>query len=103
MKRTRIEAEQTWEIINQFLPSFAVRVRRPAVQNPRPVADKLIISAGKAIARAVKNGNDLEQKKTAAVKAASVIAKKYGLASVPQEIIANIEGGAKRHFNAVSA
>ena len=107
LTRTRIEAQQNWDILNRAMvpnfASFAGTGCRPPVQNPRPIADKLIISAGRAIAKAVKNGNNVEQTKTAAVNAASVVAKKYRLPSVPQEIIASIESRAKRRFNVVSA
>jgi hypothetical protein len=44
-----------------------------------------------------------EQTKTAALIAAAIVGKKHGLASIPQDVIANIEGRAQKHFGGASA
>jgi hypothetical protein len=105
--RIRAEAQLNWDILNRAMDfnfaSFAGARHRSPVQHPRPIADKLIISAGRAIASAVRKGSSLEHTKAAAVKAASVVANKYGLASVPLDIAARIEGKVQRRFAGVSA
>jgi hypothetical protein len=103
MANIRVEVDKNLRILNQFAPRFAGVGRRSQVQHPRPVGDKLFISAGRAIAAAIREGSDLEQTKTAALKAAAVVGKKYGLPSIPQEVVAKIEVRAQKHFPGVSA
>src|SRR5579863_5093871 len=53
--RIRAEAQLNWDILDRAMDFNFARDRRHAqVQNPRPIADKLIISAGRAIAKAVR-------------------------------------------------
>lgn len=104
--RITAEAKQNWEIMNRVFSQFGgVGRQRSQAQtsNPRPVGIKLLISAGRAIATAVKKGNNLEQTKAAALKAAGVVGKKHGLASIPLDVVATIEGRAQKHFGGASA
>src|SRR5579862_3506823 len=101
MDRIEQKIIDNWAIINKVFPSGGKR--RKTIERPRPVSDKLIISAGKAISAALKNGNSLEQTKAAALKAAALVAKKYGFSSIPSEIAANIEIRVQKQFKEVSA
>jgi hypothetical protein len=100
---TRIEQKivDNWAVIDRVFPPGGKRQR--TVQHPRPVGDKLIISAGKAISTALRNGNGLEQTKAAALRAAALVGKKYGLSSIPAAVVAKIEIRAQRQFKDVSA
>jgi hypothetical protein len=101
MDRIEQKIADNWRIIDKTFSPGGKRQR--TVQHPRPVGDKLIISAGKAISTALKNGSSLEQTKAAALRAATLVGKKYGLSSIPAAVVANIEIRAQRQFKEVSA
>jgi hypothetical protein len=103
LERIRAEVQRQWNIVNGAIPNFGGRGHRPQVQNPRPVGDKLIISAGRAIAMSVQKGSNLEQAQAAAIKAATKVAKKYGLTDIPVNILASINGKVRQRFGGVSA
>jgi hypothetical protein len=101
MDRIEQKIAHDFKILHKVFPSGGKR--RKTIERPRPVSDKLIISAGKAISTALKNGSSLDQTKSAALKAAGLVAKKYGLSSIPEHVVANIEIRAQKHFKEVSA
>ena len=101
MARIEQKIIDNWKVIDKVFPPGGKRQR--TVQHPRPVGDRLIISAGKAISSAVRNRNSLEQTKAAALKAALRVGQKYGVSSIPEDVVANIEIRAQRHFKEASA
>jgi hypothetical protein len=110
-KHTNLEAQMakveqkiadSWSVIDQVFPTTMGK-QRCTVERPRPVGDKLIISAGKAIAAAIRNGDSLQQTKAAAIQAATKVARKYGLASIPSDVVAKVEGRVQTLFSGVLA
>ena len=97
MARIQAEAVENWRILNQVVPHLD-RYGRSPVQNPRPVEHKLIISAGRAIATALKDGKSLEQTRAAAILAATRTAKKYGLDSIPSPVLGRVESKTQERF-----
>src|SRR4051812_7846574 len=81
--RSRIAPEFLGGLSN--LP-FGIVKRQPV--NPRPINDKLSISAGRAIVSSFRNKKTHQQAKVAALDAATKVAKKYGLEELPGPVVA---------------
>jgi hypothetical protein len=73
--------------------------RRPVVKKPRPISDKLSIAAGRAINIAWKKKKTPEVCKANGIAAASKAAKKYGMDSIPAQVLRLIDKKIKLRFN----
>src|SRR5260370_19643650 len=81
----REEVTRIFGLMDAATPDFVSggtqgRSRRNQPLKPRPVDDKLSISAGRAVVLCLKRKMAPEATRIAAIKAATVLAKKYGFA-----------------------
>jgi hypothetical protein len=100
----RQEVTRIFSLIDAATPDFVSsstqgRFLRKKPLKPRPVDDKLSISAGRAVVLCVKKRVGPEATRIEAIKAASIVAKKYGLAELPVKVVAGIDKRIKLRFN----
>jgi len=94
------EVTRIFGLIDAATPDFVSgRTRRNQPLKPRPVDDKLSISAGRAVVLCLRKKMVPEATRIAAIKAATVLAKKYGLTEVPPTVLAGIDKKITLRFN----
>jgi hypothetical protein len=92
------EIRRIFGLLNGLAPDDENEFRRK-VEKPRPMQDKLVISAGRAIKKAMKAKMSVEEVTEAAIAASTVVAKKYGLEKLPEPVIAAINKKVASRFN----
>jgi hypothetical protein len=94
------EVTRIFGLIDAATPDFVLgSTRRNKPLKPRPVDDKLSISAGRAVVLCVRKRMLPEATKVEAIRAATVLAKKYGLAELPVNVLAGIDKKITLRFN----
>ena len=103
MEEIKAEVKSRLAILNSIAPAGAedltLRGRRPPVEKPRPVSDKLSIAAGRAINIARKKKKTAEICKAEGIAAANKAAKKYGMDKLPADTLKLIDKKIKVRFN----
>ncbi len=103
LEEIREEVKATFANLNQLAPPGIVEGvrpgRRPPVENPRPITDKISIAAGRAIVIAMRKKKSPEQCKAEGIAAAQKVAAKYGMDKLPPEIVALIDKKIQTRFN----
>jgi hypothetical protein len=104
MRQIQTESEAIFasmkaRIAPEFIVSNGFYGQRRQPDHPRPIHDKLVISAGRAIVTGLRKGNSPQQSKDEAIKAATRVAARYGLGSLPAEVVSSIDKKIQIRYN----
>jgi hypothetical protein len=105
MRQIQVESEALYASLrSRIAPEFigasglaAFQKRQP--EHPRPLNDKLVISAGRAIVAGLRRGLQPAQSREEAVQAATKVAKRYGMTSLPDMVLTAIDKKIKSRYN----
>jgi hypothetical protein len=104
MRQIQTESEAIFasmkaRIAPEFIVSSGFYGHRRQPDHPRPIHDKLVISAGRAIVTGLRKGNSPEQSKDEAIRAATRVAARYGLGTLPADVVSSIEKKIQTRYN----
>lgn len=97
----RVEALNR-RIMPDYQPKPAVHGRKKLPLKPRPVEDKLAIAAGRSIVAGLAAKWTPQQTLAEAIKAATKLAKKYGIDTLPSAVVEKIKKTVRMRFNVAS-
>jgi hypothetical protein len=92
---------EKFELLKSVMPQEVTgRGYRSKPDKPRPVEDKIVISAGRAIVQAIRENKTPEQVREAAIDAGLTLAKKYNLTEIPPAAMKGIDKKVKLRLGA---
>jgi hypothetical protein len=89
-------------LMPEYQPKPTAHGRNKSPLKPRPVADKLAIAAGKSIVAGLAAKWTPQQTLAEAIKAATRLAKKYGIDTLPSALVEKIKKRVRIRFNVAS-
>ena len=106
MAQIQREATQLYDTLrSRIAPEFMADAgllfgsyKRPAT-HPRPIHDKLTISAGRAIVAGLKKGYTPAVARENAIQAANRVAKRYGVTELPPDVMLTIDNKIRLRYN----